>query len=295
MKKINTLMTVLCICLLQSACLGKVATETIPNPETIRSTSTSADISGTEINQTATLASPSPTLPPDTLSAQTTQPIPCDIAEFVSDVTVVDGTVFKPGELFTKIWRLKNIGSCTWTTNYALVFQSGDSMSAAESQNLPNDVSPGQSIDVTTYLTAPSQPGRYKGYWQLQNTSGERLLIKNGSTDSLFYVDIVVAADTAAFSISVESLVITCDKPDVFTATATIVSTGDGSVLYHWGTDGVQPYPAETIAFQGSTKTAITKDIPFAAVDPNHPEWNNIYFFILEPQKIRTEVLRQCP
>lgn len=288
-------MTVLCICLLQSACLGKVATETIPNPETIKPTSTSADLSGLESNPTATLALPSPTLTPEALPTQTTQPNPCDIAEFVSDITVADGTVFKPGELFTKTWRLKNIGSCTWTTNYALVFQSGDSMSAAEVQNLPNDVPPGQSIDVTTYLTAPSQPGRYKGYWQLQNTSGERLLIKNGSTDSLFYVDIVVAADTAAFSISVESLVITCNKPDIFTATATVVSTGEGSVLYHWGTDGVQPYPAETVAFQEATRIEITKDIPFAAVDPNHPELNNIYFFILEPQKIRTEVLRQCP
>lgn len=295
MKKTNTLMTVLCICLLQSACLGKVATETVPNPVTIKPTSTSADISRTEINLTATLALPSSTLTAAILPTQTTQPIPCDIAEFVSDVTVVDGTVFKPGELFTKTWRLKNIGSCTWTTNYALVFQSGDSMSTAEVQNLPNDVSPGQSIDVTTYLTAPSQPGRYKGYWQLQNTSGIKFPVKNGYTDISFFVDIVVDQTNTTFKVTVESLVITCNKPDVFTATATIVSTGDGSVLYHWGTDGVQPYPAETIAFQGSTKIAITKDFPFTVVDPNHPEWNNIYFFILEPQKIRTEVLRQCP
>lgn len=295
MKKINKLMAILFVCLLQSACLGKVATETTSSVETINPTVTFADISGLESNPTATLALPSPTLESEALLTQTTQPTPCDLAEFVADVNVADGTVFKPGELFTKTWRLKNIGSCTWTTNYALVFQSGDSMSAAEVQNLPNDVSPGQSIDVTTYLTAPSQPGKYKGYWQLQNTSGIKFPVKNGYTDLSFFVDIVVDQTNTTFKVTVESLVITCNKPDVFTATATIVSTGDGSVLYHWGTDGVQPYPAETITFQGSTKIAITKDIPFTVVDPNHPEWNNIYFFILEPQKIRTEVLRQCP
>jgi len=29
-------------------------------------------------------------------------------AQFVADVTVPDDTVFKPGEAFEKIWRLKN-------------------------------------------------------------------------------------------------------------------------------------------------------------------------------------------
>jgi hypothetical protein len=49
--------------------------------------------------------------PPPTLT-----PVPCDRAAFVADVTVPDGTNFAPGTTFVKTWRLKNNGSCTWTT-----------------------------------------------------------------------------------------------------------------------------------------------------------------------------------
>ena len=45
-------------------------------------------------------------------------------------VTVPDGTVFNPGDTFTKTWRLENTGSCAWTTGTALVFTSGDLMGA---------------------------------------------------------------------------------------------------------------------------------------------------------------------
>ncbi len=295
MKKINKLMAILFICLLQNACLGKVATETTSKTETISPTVTFANTSEPKSNPTAILALPSPTLASEALSTQITQPSSCDMAEFVSDVTVADGTVFKPGEIFTKTWRFKNVGSCTWTTDYKLVFKEGDLMDAVKIINLPNEVPSGQTLDISVDLVAPVQKGSYRGYWELQNTSGAILTIRNGSANSLFYVDIAVTPDVAVFTITVDAIVVTCEKPDFFTATATITSNEGGTILYDWGTDGLQPYPSEKITFGGATTTTITKDIPFAAVDPNHPEWNNIYLFILEPQKIRTEVLRQCP
>ena len=49
----------------------------------------------------------------------------CDMAQFVADVTIPDGTTLAPGATFAKTWRLKNIGSCTWTTSYAVVFTGG--------------------------------------------------------------------------------------------------------------------------------------------------------------------------
>lgn len=45
----------------------------------------------------------------------------CDWAQFITDVTVPDGTKYEPGETFEKTWRLKNIGTCTWTISYSLV------------------------------------------------------------------------------------------------------------------------------------------------------------------------------
>ncbi|NIP41529.1 MAG: hypothetical protein GWN00_05010, partial [Aliifodinibius sp.] len=33
-----------------------------------------------------------------------------------------------PRTAFTKVWRLQNVGTCTWTADYDMVFISGDRM-----------------------------------------------------------------------------------------------------------------------------------------------------------------------
>jgi len=63
----------------------------------------------------------------------TNTPVPtattnCNVGQFITDVTIPDGTVMTPNQAFTKKWRIKNIGSCAWT-GFSLVFDSGDSMS----------------------------------------------------------------------------------------------------------------------------------------------------------------------
>ena len=50
-------------------------------------------------------------------------------AAFVSDVTIPDGTVMAPGQSFTKTWKLKNIGTTSWS-NYNLKFFDGEQMDA---------------------------------------------------------------------------------------------------------------------------------------------------------------------
>jgi hypothetical protein len=96
----------------------------------------------------------------------------CDRAYFVSDVSVPDGTVFTPGQTFTKTWKLRNTGKCTWTTGYSLVFSTGDQMGGAAAINLPSAVAPRQDIDLSVNLTAPNNVGNYRGYWLLKNASG---------------------------------------------------------------------------------------------------------------------------
>ena len=116
----------------------------------------------------------------------------CDWAQFVADITVPDGTNFAPGAAFTKTWRLKNIGTCTWTTSYALVFVSGSQMGAPSVVNLPTSVAPGGTVDVSANMTAPAVNGHYRGYWQLRNASG--VLFGIGTyANSSFWVDINVS------------------------------------------------------------------------------------------------------
>ncbi|HUG34517.1 MAG TPA: NBR1-Ig-like domain-containing protein, partial [Anaerolineales bacterium] len=95
-----------------------------------------------------------------------------DRAQFIADVTVPDGTRFDPGAAFTKVWKLRNIGTCTWTTSYSLVFDTGEKMGATTSSNFANNIAPGQIIDITINMTAPGTAGHYIGYWKFKNASG---------------------------------------------------------------------------------------------------------------------------
>jgi hypothetical protein len=125
-----------------------------------------------------------PTTPPTSTSG-------CDRAQFIVDVTIPDGTTFAPNAPFTKTWRLKNVGLCTWTTRYSLVFASGERMGGADSL-IPLTVDTGQTVDLGVNLTAPSLAGSYRGYWQLKNADGALFGI-GSNADQPFYVDIKVS------------------------------------------------------------------------------------------------------
>jgi hypothetical protein len=131
--------------------------------------------------------------PPTAIPTKSATPAPstCDRAQFVSDVTVPDGTSFAPGFVFSKTWRLKNVGTCTWT-NYSLIFDSGEKMGGPDSANIPTSVAPGQTVDITISLTSPTTAGTYRGYWKLKNNSGIPFGIGTAGTKS-FWVEIKVA------------------------------------------------------------------------------------------------------
>lgn len=90
-----------------------------------------------------------------------------DDSEFVLDVTVPDGTHFSPGSFFQKTWRVRNTGDCTWDASYRFTFLSGDRMSGPRSAPLGDMVEPGEEVDLSVTLIAPSEEGTYTGQWQL--------------------------------------------------------------------------------------------------------------------------------
>ncbi|PWH12612.1 MAG: hypothetical protein DDG60_12570, partial [Anaerolineae bacterium] len=146
-----------------------------------------------------------PTIPAQTsfptitsIPLNTFTPVPtltrCDQVAFVKDVTVPDGTVFAPDAQFVKTWRLQNVGSCTWTTAYALVFSSGERMNGAAAVNLPGAVAPGQFVDVSVTLKAPPADGRYTGYWMLRNAAGVMFGLGENAQKP-FFVSIRVMGD----------------------------------------------------------------------------------------------------
>jgi hypothetical protein len=118
----------------------------------------------------------------------------CNWAKFIDDVTIEDRTVLEENEAFTKVWRLENIGDCTWTTDYEVFFSSGNQMGAPAVTELPEPVAPGETIDISIDMIAPDSSGTYTGYWLLRDETGNIFGI-GADTDSPFWVRIRVTED----------------------------------------------------------------------------------------------------
>lgn len=145
---------------------------------------------------TAVSSTPKPTATRVIPPTNTSTPV-CDQAGFIDDISIPDGTVISAGTPFNKTWRLRNLGSCTWTSEYAVVFDSGSGggMNASASQKIGASVPPGQYIDITVPMKAPGAPGQYRDYWKMRNAAG--VLFGLGAANERFYVDIKVVSSPA--------------------------------------------------------------------------------------------------
>lgn len=106
---------------------------------------------------------------------------PTDWASLVQHVTPADKATIASGTKFTKTWRVKNVGTTTWTTSYALVFISGTGMNTKASYPLATNVKPGETLDISIELTAPTSAGTFTGSWMLRNAGGKLFGIGNNA------------------------------------------------------------------------------------------------------------------
>jgi hypothetical protein len=134
---------------------------------------------------------PSPT---EGAGMQTSTPTACSKrASFVADTTYPDNTEVDPGESFLKIWTLRNSGTCTWTSEYSIVFYGGARLSAPVELSLNKSVEPNETVNVAVDLVAPNKPGVYQGFWRLRDDQGDLFGI-GPSAEQSFWVKIVVPA-----------------------------------------------------------------------------------------------------
>ena len=217
----------------------------------------------------------------------TATPQPCDAAEFVEDVTIPDGTNFAPGATFTKTWRIKNTGSCTWTTGYALVFESGASMGGPAAKPFSANVAPNQTVDLSVDLKAPDEANDYKGNWKLRNGSG--VVFGLTSENKSFWVDIKVvkptalpfAVSNATFSMIPSNYSGVCPFPILLVGK--IKSNGAGSVTYSYQREDGFSSPPMTVTFsEASEKTLPDYTMPMGTV-PGFTWTGKIWLRIEEP------------
>ncbi len=107
------------------------------------------------------------------------------------DVTIIDGTLMTPSQEFVKTWKIRNTGICTWGDGYQLIFSYSNPPNVnMNGQPVPLTalVAPGDEVDVSVNLKAPTTPGEYTGYWQMVNAKG----IPFGKKEFIVSVKIVV-------------------------------------------------------------------------------------------------------
>lgn len=168
----------------------------------------------TQVSPTATST---PTTPTASLTISPTggypyitwTPSTCDKSAFLADLDITDYSKVAPGTVFTKTWRIQNIGTCTWTKQYRFTYISGNPM-GADTIYLPRSVAPGDTIDISLQMKAPDIEEDYSNFWRLRNTAGEIF----GTT---FYVAIEVSKGAGSAT------------PGTSTATTTITNTSTSS------------------------------------------------------------------
>jgi hypothetical protein len=79
-----------------------------------------------------------------------------------------------------------------------MVFDSGELMGGTSPVAI-GSVGPGQEIELSVTLTAPSTNGTYRSYWRIRNPSGVFLPILNGHQGQSFFVEIKVGAVSSGY------------------------------------------------------------------------------------------------
>lgn len=193
-------------------------TSTLTPTATITSTprpSATASVTPTRTPVPTPTRSPTPTASPIPSRTPTRTPAPtptitstptagplCNRASFVGDVTIIDNSIFHFGEQFTKTWRIRNTGTCSWTSAYALVWVGGDKFAGPATIPIPTTIPPGQTVDLSVTQNAPGSTGAYESDWQLRAPDGTPFGV-GGSVNGRIWIKIqvvppIVSTATAA-------------------------------------------------------------------------------------------------
>lgn len=83
--------------------------------------------------------------------------------------TIPDGSIYYQDKVFTKVWRIKNTGTCTWPADTVAAFIEGDLLGAKSVVPATTvEVAPNEFIEISVDFQSPSKVGTYKGYWMLR-------------------------------------------------------------------------------------------------------------------------------
>ena len=116
-------------------------------------------------------STPFPTLAVNTNTPAATATSNCNVAQFLTDVTIPDGTFISFGASIDKQWLVNNNGTCDWDSTYRLKWIGGDPLGAAQEQIL-YPARAGTQVTLRIVFTAPTAEGTFESAWQAYGPDG---------------------------------------------------------------------------------------------------------------------------
>lgn len=201
-----------------------------------------------------------PPRPESTITpAPTFTPNPCvNGMQFIDDINLDDENMqappqMPPGTPFSKGWRVRNSGTCTWDSTYYLGFITGNVPAASMSGQptpIQGSVPPGGEYDLWVDLVSPLVPGTYQGFWAMHTGANQQ------------FGDRVWVGITVPGSATVTPMPTQTPSPNItFTVDRNQIVAGE-CVLFNWQVQGSvtavyfyaqgQPWQPNQVPAQGS-------------------------------------------
>jgi len=189
--------------------VGQTQTAMALPSETPTPTATASPTSTSTLAVTSTSGTPRPS------GAVVVPTTSCYSMAFVSDITIPDNTTMKPGQTFTKTWRVRNNGTCAWESGFKFNFIGGEAMGGA-TLTLDKAVNPGTETELSVTMTAPNTSGSHRSNWRMATGAGANF-------GDEVYVIIVISGSASTTSTSTAT---STGVATQVTATSTPTATG---------------------------------------------------------------------
>ena len=264
-NKYTIINMILCTIILLSACGAPAQTEseiatavaqTVQAQNSLTKVSALPTLTSVPTTQAASATEASPTQTPAAGPAGNPG---CVASALLISENPPDETLLPPNEYFWKTWTFRNTGTCYWTTDYSIVFWDGERMGGFAAYPLPEDVPPGETINISVYLQAPAFEGITSGYWRFKTPWEEYFGV--GAQNSSFYVQVNVSA-AAKLKYEVTSVTyqlkrvpeIGCPLNVRYTVIATVTTNGPTEFDYRWdqsdgNESGIKHYEIDKAGF----------------------------------------------
>ncbi|GAA5910599.1 hypothetical protein JCM6882_001036 [Rhodosporidiobolus microsporus] len=114
---------------------------------------------------------------------------------FVSDITVLDGTIVPAGSLFHKVWAVRNGGTTAWPAGCRLINVGGFASTLKEEPVALPAIAAGEIVETQVEVKAPEENGRWMSFFRVQGPDGQLF-------GERLWVDITVESEGVAGGVS---------------------------------------------------------------------------------------------